>query len=414
MKLSPLHATALSLRRSQHAIAAEANINRSISSLCGGIRSAAGQQAPVPHCVSHVPVRTKTKFVDSPLGIVEDITGDTVIVRCKLLFGPLSQPTSALDAIRRARRFLEFCTASVQLNHPASSVLCVPSLLISKPRLDLLRLFAALSRATPNCLVTFQNGAAGIAIDLRRDGSARVALVNGTPAPRETAAADAGPATISACRGYIDRVVDALGQPIDGLGSIETNGDERQQALFAAGSPPIIARQTASAVIATGVKAVDTFQPIIRGHSTVVVGERGIGKGKFAMEVMQNVAKCNEAAAAMMIAADDRAAAGSELLPSSDLSDSNESPESLPAITAAQTVIIYVSIGANMNTLKGWMRQMKASGVMEHVCVVAAPAGSPAGAQYMAPFTGTYSTCEALHARVSAPSLGCEGGDGEK
>jgi F0F1-type ATP synthase alpha subunit len=237
-------------------------------------------------------------------------------------------------------------------------------------------------------------------IDLRRNGNVRVALASGCPAPNETAVVEDGgrPFSVVAGRGYFGRVVDALGQPIDGRGEIARNPslDRRRTVHMGAGaggwgssspspaedgpssSPPplhpvpsIPARARPTATLPTGFKAVDAFMPLVRGQSTVVVGERGIGKTRFALDVLAHVARLNRAAA-------DAAA---------DADEADEDAAPAAPHTPFPVHLIYVAVGAATNALKDVVRVLDRSGALPYTAVVAAPSCARAGAQFAAPFT---------------------------
>jgi len=142
--------------------------------------------------------------------------------------------------------------------------------------------------------------------------------------------------------GFLGRVVDPLGNPIDGKGPIQS-ADRRQIDIVA---PGIVLRQPVKEPMQTGIKAIDALIPIGRGQRELIIGDRGTGKTAIAIDTIVN--------------------------------------------QKGQGVIcVYVAIGQKASTVAGVASRLEAAGAMEYTIIVAAPASSPAPMQYIAPYAGT-------------------------
>src|ERR671911_548769 len=150
--------------------------------------------------------------------------------------------------------------------------------------------------------------------------------------------------------GYLGRVVDPLGNPIDGLGDIETDG-RRALELQA---PSVMQRKSVHEPLATGIKAIDALTPIGRGQRQLIIGDRSTGKTTIAIDTIINQ-KQNW--------------------------DSGD-PEK-------QVRCIYVAIGQKGSTIAAVRGALEEAGALEYTTIVAAPASDPAGFKYLAPYTGS-------------------------
>ena len=137
------------------------------------------------------------------------------------------------------------------------------------------------------------------------------------------------------------RVVDALGRPIDGVGPLKTELTAPIEQV----APGVIARQSVSEPVQTGLKAIDAMVPIGRGQRELIIGDRQIGKTAVAIDTIINQK-------------------GGDLK------------------------CIYVAIGQKQSSIANVVRKLEEHGAMEHTIVVAAAAAAPAAMQYLAPFTG--------------------------
>jgi F-type H+/Na+-transporting ATPase subunit alpha len=149
---------------------------------------------------------------------------------------------------------------------------------------------------------------------------------------------------------YLGRVVDPLGQPIDGLGDIETT--ERRALELQAAS--VVQRKSVHEPLQTGIKAIDAMTPIGRGQRQLIIGDRQTGKTAVVVDTIINQKQFWE---------------------SGDPSK--------------QVRCIYVAIGQKGSTIAAMRGALEAAGAMEYTTIVAAPASDPAGFKYLAPYTGS-------------------------
>ena len=150
--------------------------------------------------------------------------------------------------------------------------------------------------------------------------------------------------------GYLGRVVDPLGNPIDGLGEIETEG-RRALELQA---PSVVQRKSVHEPLLTGIKAIDSLTPIGRGQRQLIIGDRQTGKTAIAIDTIINQ---------------------KEFWATGDPSK--------------QVRCIYVGIGQKGSTIAGVRGALEEAGALEYTTIVAAPASDSAGFKYLAPYTGS-------------------------
>jgi F-type H+-transporting ATPase subunit alpha len=150
--------------------------------------------------------------------------------------------------------------------------------------------------------------------------------------------------------GYLGRVVDPLGTPIDGLGEIATEG-RRALELQA---PGVMQRQSVKEPMQTGIKAIDAMIPIGRGQRQLIIGDRQTGKTAIAIDTIINQ-KANW--------------------------ESGDPKK--------QVRCIYVAIGQKGSTIAAIKGALEDAGAMEYTTIVASPASDPAGFKYLAPYTGS-------------------------
>jgi F-type H+-transporting ATPase subunit alpha len=150
--------------------------------------------------------------------------------------------------------------------------------------------------------------------------------------------------------GYLGRVVDPLGNPLDGLGDVETDG-RRALELQA---PGVMQRQSVKEPMQTGIKAIDAMIPVGRGQRQLIIGDRQTGKTAIAVDTIINQ-KANW--------------------------DSGDPKK--------QVRCIYVAIGQKGSTIAGIKGALEDAGAMEYTTIVASPASDPAGFKYLAPYTGS-------------------------
>ena len=150
-------------------------------------------------------------------------------------------------------------------------------------------------------------------------------------------------------KGLLGRVVDSLGNPIDGKGPIESSEKRRVDVK----APGIIPRKSVSEPMQTGLKAIDSLIPIGRGQRELIIGDRQTGKTAVAIDTILNQKEIN--------------ASG----------DENE-----------KLYCIYVAIGQKRSSVAQIVKTLEENGALEYSIVVAATASEPAPLQFLAPFTG--------------------------
>ncbi|MFJ9590435.1 F0F1 ATP synthase subunit alpha [Streptomyces acidicola] len=151
--------------------------------------------------------------------------------------------------------------------------------------------------------------------------------------------------------GYLGRVVNALGNPIDGLGEITPISARRALELQA---PGVMQRQSVREPLQTGIKAVDAMLPIGRGQRQLIIGDRQTGKTTLAIDAVLNQR------------------------------DNWRSGD-----PKKQVRCIYVAVGQKASTIASVRRTLEENGALEYTTIVASPASDPAGFKYLAPFTGS-------------------------
>jgi F-type H+-transporting ATPase subunit alpha len=199
-------------------------------------------------------------------------------------------------------------------------------------------------------MVEFSNGVKGMALNLEADNVGVVIfgsdaeIKEGDQVKRTGTIVD-----VPVGKGLLGRVVDGLGNPIDGKGPIIA--DKRMRVEKKA--PGIIPRQSVSEPVQTGLKAIDCLVPVGRGQRELIIGDRQTGKTAVAIDTFINQKTVN--------AGDDE---------------------------SKKLYCIYVAIGQKRSTVAQIVRQLEENGAMEYTIVVAATASEPAPLQYLAPYTG--------------------------
>ena len=150
-------------------------------------------------------------------------------------------------------------------------------------------------------------------------------------------------------KGLLGRVVDALGNPIDGKGPIQSSESRRIEVK----APGIIPRQSVSEPMQTGLKALDALVPIGRGQRELIIGDRQTGKTAVAIDTIINQKEINQS--------DDE---------------------------SKKLYCIYVAIGQKRSTVAQVVKTLEENGAMEYTIVVAASASDPAPLQFLAPYAG--------------------------
>ncbi len=151
--------------------------------------------------------------------------------------------------------------------------------------------------------------------------------------------------------GYLGRVVDPMGKPIDGLGEITDLDEQRALELQA---PGVMMRKSVHEPLQTGLKAIDSMIPIGRGQRQLIIGDRQTGKTAIALDTIMN-----------------------------------QRENWLSGDPKKQVRCIYVAIGQKGSTIAAVKGALEAAGAMEYTTIVASPASDPAGYKYLAPYTGS-------------------------
>lgn len=151
--------------------------------------------------------------------------------------------------------------------------------------------------------------------------------------------------------GYLGRVVDPMGQPLDGLGEI---GNIEGRRVLELQAPGVMMRKSVHEPLQTGLKAIDSMIPIGRGQRQLIIGDRQTGKTAIAIDAVLNQRENWESG------------------------DPNK-----------QVRCIYVAVGQKGSTIASVRGQLEAAGAMEYTTIVAAPASDSAGFKYLAPYTGS-------------------------
>ncbi|MBP8918309.1 MAG: F0F1 ATP synthase subunit alpha [Micropruina sp.] len=209
-----------------------------------------------------------------------------------------------------------------------------------------------LPSAMANELLEFANGTRGIALnlDVREIGVVVLGdsggIEEGSPVRRtgEILSVPVGD-------GYLGRVVNAMGTPIDGLGEITGALEQRALELQAAG---VMDRQSVKEPLQTGIKAIDSMTPVGRGQRQLIIGDRKTGKTAIAIDTIIN---------------------------QKAFWDTGDPTK--------QVRCIYVAIGQKGSTIAALKKVLEDAGAMEYTTIVHSPASDPAGFKYIAPYTGS-------------------------
>jgi len=202
-----------------------------------------------------------------------------------------------------------------------------------------------------NELLQFENGTLGLALnlDVREIG----VVILGSYAGIEEGTSVRGTGEILSVPvgdGFLGRVVDPLGRPIDGKGEIKA--DARRALELQA--PSVVQRQPVKEPLATGIKAIDAMTAIGRGQRQLIIGDRQTGKTAVAVDTIIN-----------------------------------QRENWLTGDKKKQVKCIYVAIGQKGSTIASVKGALEEAGAMEYTTIVASPASDPAGFKYLAPYTGS-------------------------
>ncbi|MEA1941079.1 MAG: F0F1 ATP synthase subunit alpha [Pseudomonadota bacterium] len=216
-------------------------------------------------------------------------------------------------------------------------------------------------------LVEFPGGIKGMALNLEQDNVGCVifgedrGIKEGDTVKRLGSIVDT-----SVGKGLLGRVVDGLGEPIDGKGPLKDVAERRRVDVKA---PGIIPRKSVHEPMATGIKAIDAMIPVGRGQRELIIGDRQTGKTAIALDTILNQKQINEG--------DDE---------------------------SAKLYCIYVAVGQKRSTVAQIVKTLEENGAMDYTIVVAATASDPAPMQFLAPFTacamGEYFRDNGMHALI--------------
>jgi F-type H+-transporting ATPase subunit alpha len=199
-------------------------------------------------------------------------------------------------------------------------------------------------------MVEFENGVRGMALNLESDNVGIVIfgtdrdIKEGQTVKRTGAIVD-----VPIGKGLLGRVVDALGNPIDGKGPV--HADKRARVDVKA--PGIIPRKSVHEPMATGLKAIDALIPIGRGQRELIIGDRQTGKTALALDTILNQKPLNQS------------------------SDEN-----------LKLYCVYVAVGQKRSTVAQFVKVLEERGALPYAIIVAATASDPAPMQFLAPFAG--------------------------
>ena len=199
-------------------------------------------------------------------------------------------------------------------------------------------------------MVEFENGVRGMALNLEIDNVGIVIFGNdreikeGQTVKRTRAIVD-----VPVGKGLLGRVVDALGNPIDGKGPIKAEKRMRVDVK----APGIIPRKSVHEPMATGLKAINSLIPIGRGQRELIIGDRQTGKTAIALDTILN-----------------------------------QKPLNAQPDEKIKLYCVYVAIGQKRSTVAQFVKVLEEQGALEYSIIIAATASDPAPMQYIAPFAG--------------------------
>jgi len=199
-------------------------------------------------------------------------------------------------------------------------------------------------------MVEFENGVRGMALNLETDNVGIVifgddrAIKEGQTVKRTGAIVD-----VPVGKGLLGRVVDALGNPIDGKGPIKAESRARVDVK----APGIIPRKSVHEPMATGLKAIDSLIPIGRGQRELVIGDRQTGKTAILLDTILN-----------------------------------QKPLNAQTDEKIKLYCVYVAIGQKRSSVAQFVKVLEENGALDYSIVIAATASDPAPMQYLAPFAG--------------------------
>ena len=199
-------------------------------------------------------------------------------------------------------------------------------------------------------MVSFENGVQGMALNLEADNVGVVIFGSDAEIREGDVVKRTGTIVdVPVGKGLLGRVVDGLGNPIDGKGPIDAAERRRVETK----APGIIPRKSVHEPVQTGLKAIDALVPIGRGQRELIIGDRQTGKSAVAIDTFINQKNVNQG--------DDE---------------------------SKKLYCIYVAVGQKRSTVAQIVKQLEENGAMEYSIVIAATASEPAPLQFLAPYTG--------------------------
>ena len=212
-----------------------------------------------------------------------------------------------------------------------------------------------LSEVMYNEMVEFPHGITGIALNLEEDEVGVVCLGDANLLKEGDEAKTTGRLlSVPVGKEMLGRVVDALGEPVDGKGTIEAKERYPMEKI----APGIIPRKSVDQPLQSGIMAIDSMIPIGRGQRELIIGDRQTGKTTIAIDTIINQAKINR----------------------QGLSSGDESFRPVYSV--------YVAVGQKNSTIARTIATLEKAGAMEYTVIVAAPAAENAANLFLAPFAG--------------------------
>src|SRR6516162_1454963 len=212
-----------------------------------------------------------------------------------------------------------------------------------------------LTDAMLNEMLDFGNGVTGLALNLEETEVGAIILGDYTGIKEGQEVRTTGKLLqVPAGKGLLGRVVNSLGQPVDGKGPIQAETTYPVEKI----APGIIRRKSVSQPVQTGIMAIDAMIPIGRGQRELIIGDRSTGKTTICVDTIINQARMNKAA---------EAAGDKEYRP---------------------LYSIYVAIGQKQSTIARLISVLEEADAMPYTIVLASPAADSATSQYLAPFAG--------------------------
>ena len=200
-------------------------------------------------------------------------------------------------------------------------------------------------------MVEFSDGTKGMALNLENDNVGVVIFGDDSKIKEGDVVKRTGSIVdVAVGKSLLGRVVDGLGNPIDGKGPIDPNSERKRVEVKA---PGIIPRKSVHEPMQTGLKAIDSLIPVGRGQRELIIGDRQTGKTAIAIDTIINQKEINKS--------DDE---------------------------SKKLYCIYVAIGQKRSTVAQIVKTLEDSGAMDYTIVVAATASDPAPLQFLAPYIG--------------------------